>query len=141
MADVGGHCLSLERMLPNDLKYQEKKRRRASEGEQSVNRRDRAEAPPGFRKHDITVTERRVRNPSEIPTVGERSQVARLPEKSSPHRGFRDVRHEKTGDSPDNDENIRRPRSESALCPIPEQHQDVGEAEEDSGMERRDKCR
>ena len=41
-------------MLPDALQHQEEKGRRASEGKQSVDRTDRAEAPPGFRQHDIS---------------------------------------------------------------------------------------
>jgi hypothetical protein len=46
-------------------------------------------------EHDITITERRVRNTGEIPAVAKRGQVARLPEESRAHRGFRDVRHKR----------------------------------------------
>ncbi len=137
--DPGFRTLVLHRVLPDVLQHQEEKGRRASEGKQPVDRRNRAEAPPRFREHDITVTKRRVRNTGEIPAVAKRGQVARLPEKDRPHRGFRDVRHEKTRDGCNDDENIRRPGPEGRLYPFPEYQKEVGEAEENPGMQRRDK--
>jgi hypothetical protein len=137
--DPGFGTLVLERVLPDHLQHQEEKGRRTSEGKQPVDRADRAKAPPRFREHDITVTKRRVRNTGEIPAVAKRGQVARLPEKSRPHPGFRDVRHEKTRDGCNDDENIRGPRREGRLYPFPEYQKEVGEAEDNAGMQRRDK--
>ena len=39
----------------------------------------------------------------------------------------------------DDDENISRPRPEDGLYPFPEYRKEIGEAEENSGMDRRDK--
>jgi len=134
-----GTLLLLQRVLPDHLQHQEEKGRRTSEGKQPVDRRDRTEAPPRFRQYDITVTERRVRNTGEIPAVAKRGQVARLPEKNRPHRRFRDVRHKETGNGCNDDENISRPRPDGRLYPFPEYRKEVGEAEENSGMEPRDR--
>jgi hypothetical protein len=49
------------------------------------------------------------------------------------------VRHEKTRNGCKDDENIRRSPPEGSPCPGPELLQEVAEAEENSGMESRDK--
>jgi hypothetical protein len=135
--DPGFGTLVLERVLPDHLQHQEEKGRRTPEGKQPVDRADRAKAPPRFREHDITVTKRRVRNTSEIPAVAKRGEVARLPEKGRPKRGFRDVRHEKTRDGCNDDENIRRPCCEGRLYPFPENQKEVSDAEEKTSMQHR----
>lgn len=52
----------LQRVLPDALRHQKEEGRRPSLGKQSIHRGDRAQAPPRFREHDVTITERRVRN-------------------------------------------------------------------------------
>jgi hypothetical protein len=127
-------------VLPDHLQHHEESGRGTSEGKEPVDCTDRAEAPPRFLEHDITVTERRVRSTGEIPAIAERGQVARLPEKGCPHRGLRDVRHEKKRNCCKDDENIRRSAfPEGRPCPVQEQPIKVSDAEENSGMEGRDK--
>ncbi len=120
--------------MPDSLQNKEESGGGTSEVKQPVDRTDRSEAPPRFREHDITVTERRVRSTGEIPTVVKRGQVARLPEESCPHRGLRHVRREKTRNGCKDDENICRSTPEGRPCPGPEPLQEVAEAEEKSGM-------
>ena len=127
-------------VVPDILQHHEESGCRTSKGEQPVDRTDRPEAFPRLLEHDITVTERRVRSTGEIPAFAERGQVTRLPEKGCPHRGFRDVRHEKTRDCCKDDENIHRSAfPEGRPCPVQEQLIKVTDAEENSGMEGRDK--
>ena len=59
--------------------------------------------------------------------------------KGRPHRGFRDMRQEKTRDGCNDDENIRWPRPQDRRCRFPEYQTGVGEAEDNAGMKRRDK--
>ena len=49
------------------------------------------------------------------------------------------MRYEKTGNGCKEDENTRRSVAEAGHCPMREQRQKVGEAEENSGVEGKDK--